>query len=142
LKLKFPGRYDFSRASTAFDVIKSGSSAFLMGYRIIFEMEVVLSKSIRADIDALSLYINSYYQNHEMQQIGSSQVIPMQLNQKSSQDMVVVWHAACLPALDNAPTPDLHTATKVSEHATVAVWRSGKARRHAACHNTTTSVKI
>jgi hypothetical protein len=89
LKLKFPGRYDFSRASTAFDVIKSGSSAFLMEYRIIFEMEVVLSKSIRSDIDALSLYIISYYQNHEMQQIGSSQLIPMQLNQKSSQDMVV-----------------------------------------------------
>ena len=23
-----------------------------------------------------------------------------------------LWHAACLPALGQAPTPDLHTATK------------------------------
>ena len=30
-----------------------------------------------------------------------------------SEKGIGVWHAACLPALDQAPTPDLHTATGV-----------------------------
>jgi hypothetical protein len=73
LKDKFPMRYDFSRSSTVLDVIKSGPSAFLTGYRIIFNFEVEISKSGRAEIDVLTLYIISEYRNHELQKSSSSE---------------------------------------------------------------------
>jgi hypothetical protein len=72
-----------------FGVIKSGSSAFLMGYRIVFEIEVVLSNSIRADIDALSQYIISYYQEPELQKSISSQATPMQIEHQLSPEKTI-----------------------------------------------------
>ena len=90
LKDKFPMRYDFSRSSTVMDVIKSGPSAFLTGYRIIFNFEVEISKSGRAEIDVLTLYIISEYRNHELQKSSSSEAaVRLHLERNMSPEKIV-----------------------------------------------------
>ena len=49
-----------------------------------------------------------------------------------------MWHAACLPAFDQAPAPDLHTATKVGPGYNTAVTYGSK---HIDEHQSTGTVR-